>query len=321
MNGKNTMKSSPPRRVIPDDQCIVVIDTSPIRNIAESGFVPPWVGTFAAMVKDGYSFSLADVTFAELLSQRLSGQNDGDYDLMISSLHGFLNPEFPVLPGKTDIMQMIGAKPCREGWSEAEVRRMSQHAWGMLLTATLPAANPALLSTLSTNSTIGAAQAQEFLEQMLQEERDAWIRMHSDLKARWEANGRKELHEYEHSELDDALVRSDHGEAVVPSMTVRNDFQVRFMWRQFVRNQKTKNPYNPSSRKKRNDGIDFDFLLYLALPAFFLAEEQGFDKTKIGEIPSFQTNWILAPQELADAWTKGDKPWAKWPTPAKTGNA
>lgn len=310
------MKSSPPRRVIPDDQCIVVIDTSPIRNIAESGSVPPWVGTFAAMAKDGYSFSLADVTFAELLSQRLSGQNNGDYDLMISSLNGFLNPEFPVLPGKTDIMQMIGAKPGREGWNEAQVRQMSQGAWGMLLAAKLPATNPSLLTTPPMNSTINAAQAQGFLEQMLQEERDDWITMHSDLKARWEANGKKELHEYEHSELDDALVRSDHGEDIVPSMTVRNDFQVRFVWRQFVRNQKVKNPYNPSSRKKRNDGIDFDFLRYLALPAFFLAEEQGFDKNKIGDIPSFQTNWILTPQELADAWANGEKPRPQWPAPA-----
>lgn len=45
------MKSSPPRRLILDEKCIVVLDTSPIRNIAEEGTVPPWVDTFAAMAK------------------------------------------------------------------------------------------------------------------------------------------------------------------------------------------------------------------------------------------------------------------------------
>jgi hypothetical protein len=57
------------RKIIPGEQCIVVLDTIPVCNIAYASEIPPWVATFAAMAKDGYSFSLADGALTELLAQ------------------------------------------------------------------------------------------------------------------------------------------------------------------------------------------------------------------------------------------------------------
>ncbi len=41
----------PKRKIIPDEQCIVVLDTSPVRNIAQASGTPAWVATFVDMSK------------------------------------------------------------------------------------------------------------------------------------------------------------------------------------------------------------------------------------------------------------------------------
>ncbi|WP_321817059.1 MULTISPECIES: hypothetical protein [unclassified Paraburkholderia] len=45
------------RKIIPDEQCIVVLDTSLVRDIAHASETPAWFTTFAAISKAGYSFS------------------------------------------------------------------------------------------------------------------------------------------------------------------------------------------------------------------------------------------------------------------------
>jgi hypothetical protein len=310
------MKSSPPRRLILDDKCIVVLDTSPIRNIAEERTVPPWVATFAEMAKDGYSFSLGDTSFAEILSQRQNGRIKGDYGLMISTLHRFLNPEIPVLPGKIDILQMIGTGPKSADWSEAEMLAQGPNVWKILEDAkpTSPESIHFLVRIWRCIlRMLGLARREETIPEMFQAERDEWIEMFRLFKTIWERNGKAKLDEYRHADLEHALKTMDHGERINPSMSVRCDFQVRFLWRQFVRSQKATGAYDPASTKKKNDNLDFDFLRYLSLPALFLAEKKAFSKNAIKDIQSFQTGWVLTPQELADAWTKGERPWPKWP--------
>ena len=54
------------------------------------------------------------------------------------------------------------------------------------------------------------------------------------------------------------------------------DLRVRYFWRQFVRSKRERQPYDPASPKKRNDGIDFTIYTYLALPALIVAEELDF---------------------------------------------
>lgn len=310
------MKSSPPRRLIPDDKCIVVLDTSPIRNIAEERTVPPWVDTFAAMAQDGYSFSLGDTSFAEILSQRQNGRNRGDYGLMTSTLRRFLNPDIPVLPGRIDILQMIGAEPTDSDWSEAEIMACGPHAWRFLDDAKpIPPESVPFLVRIWRRLMLllGLAKREETIPEMCQADRDNWIEMFAVFKGIWERNGKTKLDEYRHADLDQALRTMDHGERIDPPMSVRCDFQVRFLWRQFVRSQKPAMPYDPSSTKKKNDSLDFDFLRYLSLPAFFLAEERAFSKNAIKDIKSPQTEWIRTPQDLADAWLRGEKPWPRWP--------
>ncbi|WP_321936253.1 hypothetical protein [Paraburkholderia sp. J8-2] len=291
------------RRLIPDEQTIVVLDTSPVRDIGHHG-VPAWVATFADMAKDGYVFSLADGACAELLSAHARGTSITDDELrtIIDAVEPFLNPDIPVMLGKVDIMRMIGEADAPAEW-EAEVRGLSQRAWQTL---------KASVSTPLDKRVSAAAE--------LQEDRDDWIGAFAKFDAGYEQwvtedPNRKHLfplNPYEHPLLDlqfaSLATRSVQRH---PDMAVRADLQLRYEWRQWVRSRQEKDGYNPSSKKKRNDGVDLDMYPYLMLPALMVAGESGFH-SKIADIHSPQLIWIWEPQALADAWSGGERPRAAW---------
>lgn len=136
----------PPRKIIPDEQCLVVLDTSPVRDVAYASETSPWVPTFGTMAKDGYSFSLADDAFAELISQHARGSTTDDQRAtIVSAAETYLNPAFPKMPGKVDLMRMIGESDAPAGW-EAEVRILSQRAWHMLRAASSGSANESIIA-------------------------------------------------------------------------------------------------------------------------------------------------------------------------------
>lgn len=292
--GKKILTSAPPRLVIPDDQCIVILDTNVARALAYGTEVPHWVNTFALMAEQGYSFSIGDATFAELIAQRNEGRiTDTGYAQMTFALEKFINKKIPVLPGKKDVVRMIGAKPSDPNWSEEDVFRLAQAAWEKLRLASI--------------------ENDQTASELLQEERNDWVEIFKVMDAVWESSDKTpELHETEHEQLQIALNSADHGECVVPSMAVRADLQTRLLWRQFVRCKKAIGPYTPESAKKANDGIDFDFYRYLALPALVVSEDTGFF-SRLDNITSFQKQWFYKPQGLADAWARGDRPLPEWP--------
>lgn len=279
------------RFLIPAERQIVVLDTSPVRNIAE-GTVPSWVATFARMRKDGYVFCLADGAFAELLTQRCEGRiSDEGHQRMISALRLFIDLEVPVLLGKRDVVAMLGLQKQQKRWSAKEVRKVSQEGWSRLVKAK-------------------PGDPHAGLE--LDEERIGYRSMFERLEEAWEASDKSvALNEYAHPQLDLALEEQRTHGRIRPDTDVRNDLQVRWIWRQFVRSQLPKDAYDPESPKKRNDGIDFDLYSYLALPAFVVATDAGFFK-KIADIDSPQNSWFWKPEDLAAAYERGGVPRAHW---------
>lgn len=292
----------PQRKLIPDEQTIVVLDTSPVRNIGHDG-VPAWVATFADMAKNGYSFSLADGACVELLTAHARGSiTDHELATIISAAETYLNPAVPVLLGKVDLMRMIGESSAPSGW-EAEALTLSQRAWQVLKAA----------SSTSPEERIGG-------EDELQEDRDDWIdafKKFDAAHAEWlskypDGEAEHPLNEYEHPALDAALDHLAAGsQTPPPTMAERQDLQMRYIWRQWVRTRKEKHAYDPSSPKKVNDGIDLDLYRYLMLPALVVADDGGFHQ-RIADIKSPQREWFWRPQALADAWTRGERPRPAW---------
>lgn len=281
------------RFLIPLDRQLVVLDTSPARNIAYCSADPPWVTVFSRMRESGYVFCLADGSFAELLTQRCDDRTDeAGHQRIISSLRLFLDRELPVLPGKVDILAMLGLRKRQKYWRAEEVRRHSREAWARL---------------------VAAKPGDPCADVELDEERSDYRAVFKKLEQAWEAGDKSiALDERAHPQLDIALTTLRTHGRIEPDMHVRNDLQVRWLWRQFVRSQLAKDAYNPESPKKRNDGVDFDLYGYLALPALVVATEGGFFE-KIADIKSLQKSWFWKPEDLAAAFEGGARPQALWP--------
>lgn len=322
------------RHIIPVEKCIVVIDTNVARGIGESTDRPAWVDTFSRMASSGeYSFSLADGTLAELLNQITKpdgGMDDQCFTRMIQGLETFLDAEYPIILGKRDLKGMLGVVR-EEPWCAIEAKSLSTLTWKKLCDIRSEPQN---------------AQYRSMIEETLQEERDEWIAVFSKFDSHHArdidalerhiaelstlgsdtslsasnslAELQQELHELNNLNelggmvLNDALADLDANCSLtgIP-MSARCDLQMRYLYRQWVRTKKTKCAYSPTSRKKRNDGIDFDLYRYLMLPALVLTEDTAF-LAGILDIPSSQKNWFMTPQELANSWQQGEQPWPTW---------
>jgi hypothetical protein len=314
------------RYIVPPSKCMIVLDTNIARQLGESAVPPAWLNTFVDMARAGeYSFSLADGSFAELMNQRVKvngGMSNPRFAQMIDTLQTFINLEFPIVLGGRDILGMLGAGP--ELWSPAEVRRKAQSAW----------------SSLSQEPTSHEAEDIAVrLDKVLEEARSAWKAQFNNFSAHYEEHvlvpARERaaaiaesqginprlaeelsqtvlLHELSGKGLDAALKALDEKSSIrgIP-MSQRCDLQMRYAWRQWVRTMKLVEPYDPASRKKRNDGIDYDLYRFLMLPALVVTEDKAF-LAGIREIPSIQTHWFMTPQALADSWMDGNRPWPVW---------
>jgi len=287
------------RLLVPENQVIVVLDTASARNLAYPEQPPQWVDTFAKMSVQGYSFSLADGTLAELLAQRRrDALTAEEYHRICQRLERFLNPQLPVLLGKRDLMGMLQVN--NHPWSEDECRQMSLSGWSRL-------------KRYEENS-----DEQQSPEWVLQEERDDWIEFFSG----WqqiidEINAENpssplDLEAMSAGMLEGMASAQDTWSSLVPSMSVRLHLQSRYLCRQFIRMQKAEDAYNPTSKKKRNDGIDADLYRFLQLPALVVTEDRGF-LTGLGDIDSFQKHWFFKAEALAEKWEQGQKPAPIWP--------
>ncbi len=295
--------SSQMRKLISDDQVIVVLDTGPVRVIGHLDSTPEWVATFEKMAADGYSFSLADHAWAELVEQYERGAFDrAKLDKILGAISKFLNPDVPILPSKHSLLAMVGE--ARDAtWSEDAERALAAWKWEML----------------NDPSKLTAAEMSQIRAE-LQFERDEWIRRFKDLDDLYaqllasnpSIEDGEPLNEHKHSALN-ACLNSMASKSLNrnPDLSTRMDLEIRYVWRQWVRSRLQDEPYNPSHPKKINDGIDLDMYKYLMLPAFGVAIDGGFHGS-LERINSHQLNWFWHPEELAEAWTSGANPRPNW---------
>jgi hypothetical protein len=286
-----------PRRLIPDHQIIVVLDTSPVRDLAFETVKPSWVKTFSEMARNGYSFSLADAAAAELLNQVRTGATAlAAHKKAIEWASTFLNPEVRVLPGKMDLEGMIGLS---EDWDVREARYIATVAW------------ETLRDPLKPN-----AEGRPQFDLLLEDERDEWQSFFACLRNISRMCGLDVSKSDPASAMEFFIdhVSSGHEEAsgVSPPPSIRRHLELRYRIRQYIRTEQTKKPYNPAAKRNRNDGIDIDLYYYFMLPAFVVAKDGGFYGS-LDDIDSFQKAWFMPPERLAGEWLTGNQPHPKWP--------
>ena len=276
--------TSSPRKLIPDELTIVVLDTCTVRGLAYAEATPGWVSTFAAMTENGYSFSLADGALTELLAQYIRGSIDETrLAVVVGAIETFLNPDLPVLLGKKDVMGMIGELD-DPVWSPDETAAYSKAGWALLK-------SPSNLTDAQREKVVAA----------LQDDRDDWrdfFPTFDSAYAEWlksEPDGEKmhPLNQHQHPALDVAMKKmASQGRTQPPTLAERSDLQLRYLWRQWVRTRQSKNAYDPTKEDNGNDGIDFDCYRYLMLPALVVSEDRGFH-SRIGDIKSPQVGCCL----------------------------
>ena len=285
------------RQLIPDDQVIVILDTSPVRDLAFAASPAPWVGTFTEMSKAGYTFCLSDSTAAELLNQVRTGRTPLQaHKQAINWVSAFLNPEVRVLPGHVDLEGMIGL---HEDWDINETRFLAQVAWQKLLDPLKPdeAGRPSF-------------------KQLLEEERQEWM---SDFKKLQHASRTYGLDVPKSDPgavstflLESLADRYDEASGIKPPPSIRRHLEFRYRIRQYLRTERKKEPYNPATKNNRNDGIDVYLYSYFMLPALVVANDGGFYE-KLDDISSFQKAWFVRPEQLASDWLAGKHPQPEWP--------
>lgn len=290
---------NPERLLIPENKIIVVLDTAPVRELAYAEETPPWVETFSQMAKEGYSFSLADGALTELLAQRhRNALSATDCQKILERLERFISPELPVMLGKIDLSGMLQIN--EEPWDARECSDLSEYAFELLRECTNP------------------DNYQSSPEWALQEEREDWISLFTGWqKILDEINEEDPSNPIDANLLTSGILEQmgshqDEWSDLTPPMSTRNHLKNRYMWRQFVRKQKRKDAYDPTSSKKRNDGIDADLYLYLILPAFVVTTDSGFFGG-LADIESFQKGWFFKAQDLANEWLRGTRPAPTWP--------
>lgn len=319
------MKNFSLREFIYRKKCVVVLDTSTARGLAYQKNAPQWVSIFSEMKKDGYLFSLGDAAFMELFVKNQSGaMNSEEVSVMRSHLSKFLCDEMPLLLGKVEIERMIGLSETSPNWDH-DVIHLSRAGWdaiGNHETFKNPVAGENLLNEERSEWKRIFLAIEKATEKMINNQIDHFYELFSaeytydQFKTKIEKPLSEifysTLNEYEHEALNHALEAMNSGNNIIPSLSIRRDLEVRYIWRQFVRSKKLEKPYNLNARKNVNDGIDFDFYRYLMLPALVVTEDTGF-LSRIQDIPSYQTDWFFKAADLAEHWLQGKPHLPKWP--------
>ena len=253
-------------------QIHVACDTTVFRYVLHNE--SPWLDDFAEMAAGNLVvFSLADHAVAEVINQ-IEGNSLPADELTnaIRQCARFISPALPILPGKKQLINWCKTDPNNE--ELALDIRYGIEGWKSILN----------LSTIGDfKKSILAGKAGEELER----ERKAW---QNDLDAPPGWQPTLTLAE-RLAALADGL---DSDAQCSPSLVVRLDAALRH-WDQIL--LKMQHGMNPISKKRRNDGIDYNMAFVFAKRILLCTNDKPYYEA-IKSLGSFQSDWIFQPQEL-----------------------
>ncbi|WP_437625571.1 hypothetical protein [Sorangium sp. So ce1151] len=343
---------TPPRTLIPADLCVVALDTNVLRELCygEPGWVTTFAQMsrdgYAFCLADA---ALAEVT-NQFERGSITGEQLAK---VIHQAESFIYADLPILPGKRDLAGMVGCLPplgrfasfgrtalelwlsvskllgsgrlstlvlrttdrlgiprTREfDWDPVEAQAYSKATWALLKASRSASDLQAGITYTVREHRFRVAAPPTAAATALASEREDW-RTHFDQmgflpKGAIVAND-KDL-------IAKMAAEVDRGVHCTPRLSVRLDLPIKHLYRQHHLHNRAKAPYNPQSKKKENDGIDFDLYYVFILPALLVSIEGGFFNA-LKEIDSYQTSWLWKPEELAKAWEEGLRPAPNWPS-------
>lgn len=286
-----------PRHFIDESRIIIALDTNVIRELCYNE--PNWLPTFEEMSKNEYDFCLTDHLFAEFLNQlQRASISEDEYQKAIKNLSTFISSRLPILPGNRELFGMCGCLNIESRFNPDEAYSFYHATYKLLSSATNIDDMLKGIEVSYGKKCMGIfLKSTEQIQKTIDEERDRWI---EEIKSH-DSFTEKELEDNK-TEIINTITNSlDKKIECDPSLSIRLDVAIRHKYRQIKIANRLGTPYNPESKKKINDGIDYNMDFIFMLPAILCTSDDNYYKI-IKDLNSFQSQWIYKPGELSDAW-------------------
>ena len=298
------------RFIIPENQVVVALDTGVLRSLCYEN--PGWVDTFAAMANNGYHFCLSEVLMVELIKQFEGGSiTSSQWQDCVRKASRFLSKVLPVLPGKKQLFYLSGIR-CKNAVDDFDPDfegSYSRATWAYLLAANGSTFFKNHYVVFSCNGKKYKCQLQlGEADKALEDERKYWI----DFVKGFDVLPKDSMAKHKENVLGNMKTEMDSWSIGRPPLSIRTDLLAKYLHEIATNRTKSKEPYNPEAKKKKNDGIDFLLNFAFILPALLCTGDEKF-ADRLKAISSYQNSWVYTPGELATAWSNGSITTPTWP--------
>lgn len=306
----------------------VVLDTNVCRALANDS-ESCWYNDFIAMKREGIEFCLADIAIVELINQFQQNAIDcNDWRKITTKLKDIISRNFPILPGRRQLFHMSGIteKEDPETFDEEFEECYSQKSFEAIINSDQPWNLPQKIELNVNGRKYNCESLFEKVSEELQKIRDDWsrrIKQTSKKQKELNINNSKDNFGISNGEIirqilgrrgqalevqrqneellyclmSESIDRDFSSQDVKPSE--RMNLLIRYRAHLIAKTASLYEPYNPDSKKRRNDGIDMQLLFTLMLPARICSK----DMLKIPRgLEVRQAAWILTPEELVEEW-------------------
>lgn len=296
---------------------MLVVDTNIVRSIVMDRRDTT---AFVSFVRDGGTIHIPDGAIVELLSWlHRTSHAWSAWKERRRELEAFIDNERPMLMGGRELLARAGIllEAPASTLMPNDQMRLNREVWQQLLTSTTlsDVGHPRMLVETPRGPAELAWDASGASQQVARQ-RASWIDTFGKYNAAaaqegFNIKGRtvpRELLEQQATNLGRFLdMRSNS----TPPASVRLDAMIRVYILLSLRSLQTRERYDPT--KNANDAFDLDLYRYLALPAAVCTGDLGIIKDT-RSAGSWQAEWVVMPEELADSATRQRLLNLTWPS-------
>ena len=293
------------RLFIEESRTIVALDTTVIRELCYKE--PDWLPVFIKMSNNQFDFCLSDHLIAEFINQlERKSITEDQYQKAIHNISTFISKRLPILPSNRELFGMCAILD-EKSFSPKDTYRFYHLAWKLLCSSqNLEDLSKGIEITMNGERQLFSLK-KDTVDKLLDEERGRWIDFFNYLNIFPE-----DTLKIDKDKIIDFMKESvDKVIGCTPPLSTRLDVVIRHKFRQVELMNRGRYPYDPESKKKRNDAIDFYMDFVFMLPALLCTSDKDYYNV-IKEINSFQSRWIYKPDELSKAWRDGSVSTPSW---------
>ena len=286
------------RFFIEESRTIVALDTTVIRKLCYEE--PDWLPAFIEMSNENFDFCLSDHLIAEFINQlERKSITEDQYQKAVNNVATFISKRLPILPSNRELFGMCGILDDKD-FNHEDTYAFYHSAWKLLYNSkSLENLSKGFETNINGKRYLTSIN-RNVIDNLLEEERGKWIDFFNSLNIFPE-----DTLKIDKDKIIDFMKESvDKVIDCAPPLSTRIDVVIRHKFRQVNLLNLSQHSYDPESKKKRNDAIDYYMDFVFMLPALLCTSDNKYYNL-IKEIGSFQSEWIYKPDELSKEWRDG----------------